>query len=141
MNKKELKDCVTKQLAYKSWEAMIQRCENKNNDNYKNYGDRGITVCEKWHNSRVFLKDMGERKSRLYSIDRIDNNKGYYPENCKWSLAKEQRRNSTTNRLITINGVKKCIAEWSEIYKMNRNTAHTRLNRGWIGESIFTGVR
>lgn len=79
---------------YKTLIRMIQRCEYPNNDNYKHYGAKGIKVCLEWrHNPQKFLEDMGKQPSKHHSIDRIDTNKGYSPDNCKWSTHTEQNRN------------------------------------------------
>ena len=78
---------------YKVWQGMIQRCENKKHFSYKNYGGRGVKVCDRWRNSFVtFLEDMGERP-KGFSIDRINNNGNYEPNNCKWSSPTEQMLN------------------------------------------------
>lgn len=78
---------------YDSWLGMRQRCSNKNHKNYNDYGGRGITVCERWNSFKNFLEDMGERPSKT-TLDRIDNTKGYSPENCKWSSQLHQVLNS-----------------------------------------------
>jgi hypothetical protein len=84
---------------YKSYWSMKQRCLNENHYNYKNYGGRGIKICDRWINSfNNFLDDMGERPEGL-TLDRIDNNGNYEPDNTKWSTSKEQRMNSRQNKL------------------------------------------
>jgi len=86
---------------YRCYNSMKNRCYNINNPSYSDYGGRGIKVCERWKDSfNNFLVDMGERPSKDYSIDRIDNDGNYEPNNCKWSTAKEQNRN---NRQVKLN--------------------------------------
>lgn len=77
---------------YYTWEGIIQRCNNSNDDSYYLYGGRGITVCEEWKLFTNFLKDMGEKPNRR-SLDRIDNDKGYYKENCRWATPRQQALN------------------------------------------------
>lgn len=97
------------------WQAMITRCENPNVQGFENYGGRGIRVCDRWRNDfAAFLADMGRRPSPTHSIDRIDVNGNYEPSNCRWATKKEQARNKRNNRLITINGETRCVAEWAE---------------------------
>lgn len=84
---------------YFVWKTMKQRCSNKNNRSYPDYGGRGITVCDRWKDSfENFFKDMGERPSKRHSIDRMDNDKGYEPSNCKWSTDVEQASNRRKRR-------------------------------------------
>lgn len=79
---------------YGLWGTIVQRCTNPNNSVWENYGGRGITICDRWRNSfEAFLEDMGERPSPTHEVDRIDNDLGYYKENCKWSTPKEQANN------------------------------------------------
>jgi hypothetical protein len=79
---------------YRIWSGILSRCTNPNEPGYKHYGGRGITVCDRWRNSfEAFLADMGECPSPDLSIDRIDNEKGYEPGNCRWATRKEQRAN------------------------------------------------
>ena len=90
---------------YESWRAMKARCLDKNHMSYHRYGARGITICEEWiNNFKQFLADMGERLSKQHSLDRIDNNKGYSPDNCKWSTKKEQSNNTIQNVNYLLNG-------------------------------------
>lgn len=83
---------------YKTWKEMRQRCNNRNDDKYKWYGARGISVCDRWNDFSLFLSDMGERPEGM-SIDRIDNNGNYEPDNCRWATPKMQGRNSRWAKL------------------------------------------
>lgn len=83
---------------YGTWDAMIQRCTNPKTVKFKNYGGRGITVCKEWRNSfKQFYKDMGDRPKGK-SLDRIDNDKGYYPDNCRWATGTEQNQNQRMSK-------------------------------------------
>ncbi|MCK0507933.1 hypothetical protein [Aromatoleum anaerobium] len=88
---------------YVSWTQMIQRCKTETNPQYPLYGGRGITVCESWMSFDNFLSDMGERPERM-TIDRIDTNGDYEPNNCRWATQKEQQNNRRNNRLLTAYG-------------------------------------
>ena len=87
-----LKHGMSETPTYHSWESMIQRCNNINSCRYSHYGNRNITICKSWLKFENFLKDMGIRPEGL-SIDRIDNDKGYYKENCRWTTQSQQTRN------------------------------------------------
>ncbi len=88
------KDGRTKHPLYKTWDSMIGRCYHRSNASYKNYGERGITVCQEWLDDFAnFIRDMGDKPGREYTLDRIDNDKGYSKDNCKWSTWSEQNRN------------------------------------------------
>jgi len=87
-------------LAYGSWSSMRRRCYDTKRHNYKYYGGRGVKVCDRWNQSfLLFLEDMGERPSKSHTIDRIDNNKDYTPDNCKWSTKTEQSMNRRDRKL------------------------------------------
>ena len=116
-------------LEYNTWQSIKKRCLNVNHKYYKYYGGRGITICESWKNSfENFLNDMGIKPSKEYSIDRIDNNKGYDKENCRWTTNKIQSRNVRTNVIYSFKNEKRCISEWSEILKMTRYKTIKYLN-------------
>jgi len=106
---------------YNTWCSMKKRCLNPNNKGYKNYGGRGINICKEWINSfEVFISEMGKKPTINHSIERIDNSKGYYKENCKWATKKEQCRNVRNNVLYEFKGKLKCVGEWCEVLKMTR---------------------
>jgi len=107
---------------YQIWQGMKARCLNPSNKHYANYGGRGIKICDKWINDfNQFVKDMGERPQG-YSIDRIDNNGDYTPNNCKWSTKKEQQRNRRITKYVTIENVKYLVCEIAEKYDFKWDT-------------------
>lgn len=120
---------------YKVWDNMISRCTSPTYIGYANYGDRGITVCERWRNSfAAFLKDMGLRPSPNHSIDRVNNEGNYEKANCRWATRRQQQRNRRRNRLLTFKGKTMCLAEWAERINMPYFTLHGRLRLGWSVE-------
>ena len=126
---------------YKVWSDMIRRCENSNTVCYKDYGGRGIKVCERWHDIKKFIEDMGPRP-KGYEIDRIDNDGDYCKENCRWASRTEQNRNTRRNRLVTYKGKTQCLSVWEEELGMNRGTLQQRLDSGKsVEEAITTPVQ
>ena len=110
---------------------MINRCRRENNDNYNRYGGRGIDVCSEWDDFAEFQRwaiDNGYNED--LTIDRIDNDDGYCPENCRWVDTLTQGNNRTTNHVITYNGETHTIAEWSRILGIKYPTLYSRINRG-----------
>lgn len=111
-----------------AWANMIDRCTNPKNKEYRNYGERGIKVCERWIHSLVnFLSDMGQRPSKYHSLERTDNNGDYKPSNCRWATSADQSRNRRTNRLITFNGQTLCLEDWAMQIKIAPPTLIWRL--------------
>lgn len=108
-----------KSKTYIIWTSMIQRCVNQNSRDYNCYGGRGIKVCQRWMNFENFLEDVGEPPTENHSLDRINNNKGYCKENCRWATQKEQARNKNNNNLQTYNGKTQCLSAWAEEYEIN----------------------
>ena len=126
-----------KSKEYATWLGMRKRCNCVTSEDYPDYGGRGITVCERWDVFANFLEDMG-RCPTGYSLDRIDVNKGYSPDNCRWADAKTQARNKTNTRWITYNGITKALCEWAELSGTKRTMIDKRIRRGWsIGEAIY----
>lgn len=121
---------------YRSWKDMRSRCNNPRDSDYKDYGGRGIAVCEKWSSFRQFFADMGVKPDRT-TLDRMDVNGNYEPGNCRWATAKEQANNKRTNVYISISGVEKTLQEWSDFYGVRRETARWRMKQGWTIESVF----
>jgi hypothetical protein len=121
---------------YNSWQAMKKRCLNKNRKNYKYYGGRGIVVCEKWMEFENFYKDMGECP-RGKTLDRINNNLGYFKENCCWSTPRQQNNNRRDNHFLVYKGKTQTIAQWSRELDINYKTIYSRIKRGWNIEKIF----
>lgn len=114
---------------YKIWALMRNRCRN-DKEEYANYHGRGITVHHAWDDFEVFLRDVGPAPSPKHSIDRIDNNGNYEPGNVRWSVAKEQMRNTSRNVMLTIDGVTKCSLDWAAEAGITRTTIMTRLKKG-----------
>lgn len=110
---------------YSVWANMKTRCTNENTKSYKAYGAKGITVCEKWINFSGFLEDMGERPPET-SIDRIDNNKGYSKDNCRWATIGEQARNRRRTKFITWNGKTLCLTDWAAEIGVKKSTMMQR---------------
>jgi len=113
---------------YVAWKSMFWRCENPNNKWYKDYGGRGITVCDEWRNPVVFIDwalANGWRKG--LSIDRIDNNGNYKPDNCHWVTRKENNRNKRNNHLITFNGKTQPMSQWAEETGINYSVLRDRI--------------
>lgn len=115
---------------YKVWKGMRGRCYNPNDKKYGNYGGRGITICERWNDFWNFYFDMGKRPEGR-SIDRIDVNKGYSPENCRWATVEMQENNRTTTRFATIGKETKSIKQWADVYGISDQTVRDRIYRGW----------
>jgi len=116
---------------YKAWSSMRERCHCKTNVNYKNYGARGIGICDEWNEFSRFLSDMGARPSSDHSIDRIDNNKGYCKENCRWATRTQQGNNRRTCYYISAYGVTLSITEWSRVMEVPLKRYKKRREMGW----------
>jgi hypothetical protein len=125
-------------LTFAAWQSMRARCLNPNNGSYHRYGARGITVSSRWDNFTVFVADMGERPAREYSIDRIDNTKGYAPENCRWATKREQALNREGVRFLVFRGETADMSEWARRAGFGPTTLRERLEAGWSVEDALT---
>lgn len=119
---------------------MMARCYNQNEKSYDVYGGAGIKVCDRWYkNYKNFKEDMLSGYSSNLTIDRIDNEKGYSPENCRWATMEEQQNNRRNNRLIEFNGEAQTIARWARKLNIKRSTLSQRFYvYGWSVERCLT---
>lgn len=116
---------------YRCWRNMLDRCENENNKEYSNYGLRNISVCQEWHDFRNFYNwAMANGYQDNLTIERLNVNSGYSPENCTWATMYVQARNRTDNRKITFNGKTMVITDWAKELGVSVATIRNRLNRG-----------
>lgn len=129
---------MTNTRTFKSWDSMKQRCLNHNAPDFSRYGGRGIKICESWLNSFAeFLSDMGERPDAT-TLDRIDVNGNYEPNNCQWATRSKQQRNKTTSFLIEWNGIIKCAADWAEEVGISSKIICGCINAGWTPQDALT---
>lgn len=130
----------SKTKEYSIWINMKRRCFDPKNTGYQYYGAKGITVCDRWLGKKGFinfLSDMGECPTPNHSIDRINVNGNYCPENTRWATLEEQARNRTDNRFITYKGKTQTLVEWTEELGIRFATLAGRLNKGWSVEKTF----
>jgi len=123
---------------HRVWTQIRQRCLNPKNKHYIYYGGRGITICERWHRFTAFMEDMGPRPDGM-TVERIDTNKGYEPENCRWATWDEQRHNKRNNRWFTFNGKTLILADWARELGVSKYLLSSRIdNYGWSVERAFS---
>lgn len=126
---------------YWSWYHMKERCTNSNHQQYRDYGGRGIQVCDRWQDFENFLTDMGERPENT-SLDRIDGNGHYDPTNCRWATKIEQANNTRDNRRLVYGGISMTIAQAARRFDMPYQTLWARHRAGWLSSRIIeTPVR
>lgn len=123
------------------WRAIKHRCYNPKATVYKYYGERGIKLCDRWLKFENFLTDMGEKPEGL-SIERKDNNLGYFKNNCKWATQKEQANNKRNNVWITVDGITHNVTQWERIKRHSVGLVSGRIFRGWSPEkAVMTPVK
>jgi hypothetical protein len=126
---------------YNTWGHMLSRFRNEKHLQYNDYGGRGITVCESWHKFESFLADMGEKPEGM-SLDRVDNDQGYFKENCRWADSKTQIRNRRVSPMVEWEGKQVNIAELCEIKGIKWRMVYERMRSGWtIERAINTPSR
>jgi hypothetical protein len=119
--------------------GMLDRCRNPNYPGFADYGGRGLKVCARWRESfRNFLEDMGHRPSPGHTVERINNDGNYCPENCRWATAKEQANNRRDNVRLTFRGETKTLKEWAEQLGLNYARLKSRHRRGWSASRLLS---
>lgn len=121
---------------YRIWLGMKNRCKDHDNPDWGRYGARGIRVCEQWMDFRNFYEDMGDCPPEM-TLDRKDNDLGYFKENCRWATGSEQSRNRRSNRLLTYSGKTMPMVAWAEARNMPPERLQQRLARGWDMEEAL----
>ena len=128
---------------YRIWSDMKSRCNNQNRPRYSDYGGRGIVVCEEWEQSFEAFSDWALANGYCdgLTIDRIDNDGDYRPENCRWITRHDQGSNKRNNNLLTLNGETKTISQWAKITGIDRRTIAKRKKLGWTDERALTETK
>ena len=129
-----------KERLYNIWNGMKNRCFNEKDKNYKNYGARGITVCQQWKEDYGLFRKwaMENGYNDNLTIDRISNNGNYEPSNCRWATREEQNNNTRQNHYIEYNGKVKTLSQWATYYGLTRSCLKCRIKKGWEIEKALT---
>jgi hypothetical protein len=126
---------------YYTWKNMRNRCQNPEARDWKDYGGRGVKVCERWEKFENFLEDMGIKPSRNLTIERIDNSEGYSKANCIWATRRIQNRNKRNNVVLVHNGKCQTLMDWANELGISFNTLTARLRLGWtVAQTLSTPV-
>lgn len=121
---------------YSIWGNMLYRCNTESSPLYVNYGARGIKVCDAWFTFENFIKNMGERPTPEHSLERLDVDGDYHPDNCVWADKKTQARNRRNSRFVYISGERLQVDEYCEKYCVSKAAIKNRFRRGWSNERI-----
>ncbi|MBE7084268.1 MAG: hypothetical protein E7373_06695 [Clostridiales bacterium] len=134
---------MTDSRLYNIWSKLKSRCLNMSFKFYKNYGGRGIKVCDEWLNNPQSFYDwaIANGYNSNLTIDRIDFNGNYEPSNCRWVDMKTQSNNRRNNHIITLNGVSHTLSEWSSLTGIEQSTIRARLKRGWSEEKALNPIK
>ena len=123
---------------FKVWSAMMRRCYNQKDKRFSRYGGRGIKVIEHWHSVRNFIDDMTDGYATGLTLDRIDNDGNYEPNNCKWSTTKQQTRNYSRNVILEHDGRRMCVVDWAIVSGIPATVLYDRVARGWSAHKCLT---
>ena len=141
-NKNAEKHGLSKTRLHRIWHSMYCRCYYKGTNQYKNYGGKGIKVCDEWKHIEGFINFYNWAINNGYSedltLDRINNEEDYCPENCRWLTLKEQSNHRTNNVLFTFDGITQTSKQWCDKYGISQTTFSDRLKRGWTLEQALT---
>lgn len=129
---------MSRTKVHDAWKSMHARCYRPSTSSYQYYGGRGINVCARWARFEDFYADMGDPPQGT-SLDRLDSNGDYSPDNCRWATPTEQSRNRSMARPLTVNGVTKLLCDWVKETGVKRTTIIMRLKRGWTTERAIFG--
>lgn len=132
---------LSKHPAYGSWHSMMNRCQNPKHPTYLRYGGRGIKVCKQWQTFDGFLKDMGSSHQLGLSIDRINNQQGYYPENCRWTTREEQNFNRGVSRIVNTPKGRMSVTQAAKEFGLVPKTVFERIKLGWPEDQLFIAPR
>lgn len=138
LTKRNTRHGMTKSKIYTIWASMLKRCDNPHDKEYHNYGGRGISVCEAWHTFEHFFNDVGHPPFLGASLDRRDNNQGYFPENVQWATIEQQASNRRNNHFITYNGETWTLSQWARKIHIAKSTLFRRLLADWPTEQALT---
>jgi hypothetical protein len=130
-----------KSAEYATWASMRARCNSTRYKDAISYLERGIIVCDRWNSFEAFFADMGPKPSTNHTLERIDNGRGYEPDNVKWATRTEQQRNRRNNRLLTIQGETMTYSAWASRLGVDWSTIDKRVKRGWTDEQILAPSR
>lgn len=129
---------LTKHRLFATWNAMINRCHNPKNAAYSYYGGRGVGVCERWRDPAAFISDMAPTHKDGLTLDRLDNNGPYSPENCSWVSRAEQSYNRRSNVYLEHDGKRQAISKWAADLGVSPRTLWARIDRGWSHSDAIT---
>ena len=124
---------------FKAWQRMLGRCFLSTDHKYSDYGGRGITVCDEWKSFSTFLSDMGTRPSAEHSLDRINVNGDYCPENCRWATLDQQANNKRRTIVLGYQGIVRTLSDWARVLELPSRLFRERYWRGWTTEEILFG--